>query len=254
MTATVAISLLAGCGIDDNYTGLGKGALPGDPLNPTVQKVECTNCTGGGGGGDRDIVLPSGDTSISVEDLTGKAYRFTSLKLSAPFKGETGDLLNGFFADAFKDNTLHILVHVVADDREAGTLELKVGPGEIDGEGYKFVGETSLVECALAGATFETEVPGLLQFPHEAFTPPFLPVSALKLSGVLADDGSGIKPGILDGAVKVTDAETIKIMGVAVKALLDMDGATPDIDTANSGTNDAYRFVGEFEAVEVSVE
>jgi hypothetical protein len=254
MAATAAISLLAGCGIDDNYTGLGKGALPGDPLNPTVQKVECTNCTGGGGGGGQDIVLPSGDTSISVEDLTGKAYRFTALELSAPFKGETGGLLNGFFADAFKDNTLHILVQVVADDREAGTLELKVGPGEIDGDGYKFAGETSLVECTLAGATFETVVPGLLQFPHEAFTPPFLPVSFLKLSGVLSDDGSSIKPGILDGALMQSDAETIKIMGVAVKALLDMDGATPDLDTDDDGTKDAYRFVGVFDAVEVTIQ
>lgn len=249
----LGLLLVAGCGIDDNYTGLGEGALPGDPLNPIEQTCTCTNCTGGGSTTVEDIQLPEGDTTLSVEDLTGMGYRFSELVLSAPFTDDTGDMLNDFFSDSFDNGTLNVLVKVTGDDREAGEVTLAVGPGLVEGTNYSFDGDASSLTCSLAGATFETTVSGVLQFPHEAFNPPYLPISFLRLSGVLSEDGTSIETGILEGALKVSDAENLTILGAPMVTFLENSSITPDYDSDENGSPDAYSFKGTFKAAMVTI-
>ena len=128
--------LFAACGIDETYTGMGEGALPGDPLHPSTNEAcntdcpacEC-NCTGGG---PADDVAVGDAGSIDVEDLTGTAWRIEEMIFTAPLTGLFGDELNGVIADEIAAGNINVILHVTEDDRESKTLGLAVGAAHRD--------------------------------------------------------------------------------------------------------------------------
>lgn len=250
VTVLLALSAIAwGCGLDESYTGLGEGALPGDPLrpNPTQVLVDC-GCQGGGP-----------DTSgadlgaLDVDDLTGTAYRFDSLALTAPLTGMIGDGVNDYFAQQIDDGLMHVLIRVDGDDRSGGSLDLAVGSGEAVEGAYRFTGEPSRLACSLSGRHFETLEPSSLTFPNDLLDPPELPIDFLRLSGWLTADGSSIEDGVLTGALTEEEASQIVILGSDFATFFDNMGIPMDLDTDGDGSNDAWQFVGSFTARRVDV-
>ena len=102
---------IVGCGLDESYTGLGDEALPGEPLNPIMQPVECT-------GVETTCTTDPGSNLPEPVSLTGKAFRFDSMELTAPITGELGKNINGFFEEQLAADELNVLLRVVMDDRE----------------------------------------------------------------------------------------------------------------------------------------
>ena len=253
--AAILVSLLVcpSCGVDETYTGLGEGALPGDPLRPTP--IACTtDCSSGttscADGGNTGADVDYG--TMEVDDLTGTAYRFDSLVITAPLTGVMGDSLNGYFADEISAGNLNVLLVVTADSRDTGALTMLVGPGEPDGDGYDFSDENSTLECTLQGRYFSTEVPAELIFPNDLLDPPELPIKQLQLSGWLLSDGRAIESGLLDGVLTEEDALNTHIMGMDFVTFLEGIDAFMDLDTDDDGTPDAWRFLMDFTTAEVS--
>jgi hypothetical protein len=238
------------CGIDDNYTGLGNGALPGDPLKPlpvsaSVDVVippcpEC-NCAPAD-------VMPD----IEVAALAGRGWRFDSLVLTAPLTGATADMLNGYFADAIASGEMNVLLFAASQDQAAGKLLLKVGAGKKDGDDFAFDGTPSDFACSLAGDALVTDEPSSLSFPNGYLDPPALPLKQLSLSATVAADGSALSDGKLDGALLMADAKKVVVLGMDLAAFLSTDFPA-DLDTDGDGKKDAWHFLGTFTAAEVAV-
>lgn len=248
--------LVSACGLDETYTGMGSGALPGDPLNPipveaTVDIQLDIQCVGPG---NSDVVEEPESTPMDLESLEGYAYRFTSLALSKPLSGTIGQGLNDFFAKEIGEGRLHVLLKAFADDREAGTLLFKIGAGGVSGSNYQYSGTPGDLMTDLYGGHFVTAEPSFLAFPNSLLTPPELPISNLELEGVIAADGSGISQGVLVGALTLEDAKGITLMGSTFDKLLESMKVNPDLDLDDDGTADAYSFKGTFEATAVTVE
>lgn len=245
------------CGLDETYTSMGQGALPGDPLKPIpvhaivdIQlDIQCM------GPGQQDVEPES--TPMNVENLEGYAWRFSELKLTKPLKGVLGDSVNKFFTDDIAANKFNVLLRAETDDRDARTLHFVVGPGTAgatDGE-YGFEGTPSELGCLLYGGRFETESPSFLAFatPAGVLDPPELPIRDLELSGVISPDGETIESGILVGVMTLEDAKKIKALGMPFDAVLEDSGVMPDLDLNTDGTMDAYGFKGTFAATKVTV-
>ena len=243
--------LVVACGIEEYYTGMGEGALPGEPLNPQAPAVNCNldvvcGCQGG-------VVVPAGDATqveitIDVADLSGFVYRFDSLALTAPLPDNLADQVNKFFADEIAAGTLNILFAVRADDRDARRLVADLGPGAASGEGHAFSETPSELVCGLAGAGFTTTAPATLAFPNDLLVPPRLPLREVELSGTFSSGAEAITGGALDAALTVGDAAEMRVIGVPFKDMLEGLGIYPDLDRDEDGTNDAWRFRGEFTA------
>ena len=250
--AVLAAGVLWGCGLDETHTGLGEGALPGDPLWPVDDQCEAVDC-----GCSPDARTSDADDidygQLAVEDLVGVGYRFDSLELTAPLTGVIGDGVNGYFAQNILNGLLNVLLLVSSDDRDSGELAMTVGAGDEAGEGYVFGSETSELLCTLRGRAFETDEPASLSFPADVFDPPELPISFLRLSGVIANDGSAIEGGVLTGALTEEDALEIMVFGSDFAAFMENMDIPMDMDTDGDGTNDAWRFVGSFTAAQVDV-
>ncbi len=238
--------VIAGCGVDENYTNLGDGALPGEPLNPIVQPVECT-------GVETTCRTEPGSNLPEPVSLTGKAFRFDTMELTAPITGELGKNINGFFEEQLAADELNVLLTVVTDDREFHTLDMEIGAGTAGDSGYQFDGETSPLFCSLSGPVFKTLQPSFLPFPNELFDPPELPVSRLKLSGTFAQDGSSISSGVLDGVLTGEDAAEVKLLGVDMVTQFETMKIDPDVDSNGDGELDGWRFVFSFTAVPIEV-
>ncbi len=229
---------LASCGLDEHYTGMGDKALPGDPLYPK----EKTTCTGGGGG------------TLSVSDLTGLAWRFDSFKLTKPT-----ELLNDLFLKPQIDaKTLNILLIADADDRTAGTLQLRIVAGDPAGDSYAPRGDGSSLPCTLTGAAFTSSAESSLQLPVDVLAPPLLPVRNLKLSGTFSSDAADISSGTLTGALLGTDAAATKMGDQSLGDMLTTMAATPpDLDLepagAPDGVKDSWTVTGTFTAAKVTV-
>ena len=253
--AAVLVSLLIcpTCEIDETYTGLGEGALPGDPLRPIP--IPCNADCGSGTASCPDMGNTGADVdygTLDVDDLTGTAYRFDSLVITAPLTGVMGDSLNGYFADEISAGNLNVLLVVTGDDRDSGALTMQVGPADADGNEYDFAGENSILECNLQGRYFSTVVPAELIFPNDLLNPPELPIKQLQLSGWLLSDGSAIETGFLDGVLTEEDALSHRIMGMDFVTFLEGIDAFMDLDTDDDGTPDAWRFLMDFTTTEVT--
>ncbi|MBM4352655.1 MAG: hypothetical protein FJ109_02500 [Deltaproteobacteria bacterium] len=251
------LGLLA-CGIDETYTGLGKGALPGDPLNPKGQKVECTgtsdctcncNCAGGpAADAIEDVPL------VEVADLSDRAYRFDSLVLNGPFTGEVLKLLNDYFASEVEKKGLNVLLDVLLDDRDTGELTLRIGAGEASGDSFAFQDDGSEVGCILEGDRFTTAKSAFLVFPNAALKPPELPIRELELSGRVAVDGSAIAEGKLVGALTVKEAAGITVLGLPLDKFLEQSDIPPDLDLDGDKTADAWEFEFEWTAQAATIQ
>ena len=248
-------ALAAGCGIDETYTGLGEGALPGDPLNPIDPVAECPDCPSCNcncGTGPVADVAPEVHGAMSVDDLAGFAWRFDSLAMTEPLTGDLGDGVNDYFSKEIEEGNLNVLLLVDKDDRETGELIMQIGAAEAKGAGYAFSADAGELVCNLAGQRFTTEEPSLLDFPNDLFTPPVLPIKHLKLTGILEADGSAIGEGELDGVLLEEDAKEITFMGQDFATFLETGmKIAKNADVDGDGTMDGWQFLFDFSAAQV---
>ena len=248
-TALVLVaSFLVACGLDETYTGMGEGALPGDPLN-SDDPIECPSCECNCTGGETPVDVDE----LDIEDLTGTAWRIEEMAFSAPLTGLFGDELNGVIAEEIEAGNINVILHVTGDDREAEILNLEVGAAVAASGQYSFSEDPAAMVCTLTGQLFTTDETGALTVPTDLMEPPMLPISALLLSGRIAADGTEITDGILDGILTGEDAAEIKI---ATKPLGDMLVALdvpPNIDMDDDGTPESWRFLGDFTATQVEL-
>lgn len=243
---------LAACGIDETYTGLGDGALPGDPLNPVEQPVACeVECECTGGGSPADVQVQPSD--VVVASLTGRAYRISELVLIGPFEGLVADTLNNYFVEEIAAGGLNVLFQVTTDDRESGALLFQLGAGEVSGDGYAFVDAGAPLNCVLQGDLFQSSEPSLLVLPNEALDPPTLPVNELDVSGIVSEDGAALTQGSLVGALTMEDGEKTKILSLPLATFLADAEIAPDLDLDKDGTMDGWAFEFTFVAQEASV-
>lgn len=241
----MAVCLLAGCGLDENYTGLGDEALPGEPLNPITQPVECT-------GVETSCTSDPGSNLPEPVDLTGLGYRFDSLELMGPLSGDLLQIANDKFAEQLAADELTVLLQVVTDDREFDTLDMEIGGGAPLQQGYEFQGVKSPLFCSLTGPVFKTLQASALTFPTDLVNPPELPISNLKLSGTFSQDGSALQSGVLDGVLTRDDAREVSLGG-PLDEMLEGSGIPADVDLDGDGEPDAWRFVFHFTAAPIEV-
>ncbi|MBN1946950.1 MAG: hypothetical protein JW797_14850 [Bradymonadales bacterium] len=245
--------LLSVCGIDEQYTGMGQSALPGDPLRPNTPVVivdcgPCPSCDAGTGDSQQ-----ADYGQMTADDLTSMGYRFDSLILTAPLTGFMGDSLNSYFSEQIGDGLLNVLIQVSEDNRTNGELGLVIGSGEASGESYSFSDETSELGCNLSGRYFHTIEPASLVFPNDLLDPPTLPIKFLHLSGWFEADGSAIAEGVLDGALTAEDAAQISIMGSDFVTFFNTMQIPMDLDTDEDGREDAWHFIGTYTATRVTL-
>lgn len=247
--AAIAVQFAA-CGIDETYTGLGDGALPGDPLKPVEQpatcEVEC-NCTGGS---PSDVLTPS---DVVVVDLEGRTYRVSELTLVGPFEGFIAEALNNYFLEQIEVDGLNVLFQVMSDDRESGALIFQLGAGEVAGDAYRFVDAGEELKCVLQGDLFQSVEPSKLVLPNDVLDPPTLPVNELAVSGLVSEDGTVLTEGSLVGALTMEDGQAIKIMTEPLAEFMTNAEIEPDLDLDDDGTMDAWAFEFTFSALEASV-
>lgn len=255
LAALFTLGLVPACGLDETYTGLGQGALPGDPLKPWPQAVVC-ECVGGGGCTTTDTATGEVDNgTLEVADLTGMGWRFDSLVETTPITGAFGDILNNYFRDNIANDSFNVLLLALADDRDAGTLELRVGAGVKGDDGYGMSEGAGTLACSLTGARFATTTPIQFDFPNAVLTPPVLPLQQVEVSGFLSPDAATLTEGRLVGALSEADAKLTKIANSMVMAdLLTKTVKAPmDVDLDGDGTKDAWRFVFTFTAAAANV-
>jgi len=239
-----------GCGIDEHYTSLGNKALPGEPLNPIQDDVVCVtqSCDCG------DVTVADADYgTLSVDDLTGYAWRFDTLVFTQPLTGSLAKGLNDALAKQIEEGTLNILMVGTLDDRPNGHIDFSLGSGVAVDGGYRFDGEPDTLGCALNGATFTTVLSSSLVVPNNMTDPAVLPINQLSLSGRLSSDALGIGSGVLEGLLTQADAQATKLAGADLATLLVGLGVNPDRDMDSDGTNDAWLFVGTFSAVSTTI-
>jgi len=255
LVSVLLVAGLASCGIDETYTGLGQGALPGDPLGQGEQPPVCTcepecncNCTGGpAADATEDVPL------VVVDDLSARSWRFDSVILLGPFTGDVLGLLNDYFAKEVENKGLNVLLDVLLDDRLTGELSVRIGAGEVSGDGFAFLDAGSEVGCVLKGDHFDTDKSAFLVFPNAALKPPELPIRELKLSGVVAIDGGSIAEGKLIGALTVEEAADITVLGLALDQFLEQSDIPPDLDLDGDKTPDAWEFEFDWTATSTSI-
>jgi hypothetical protein len=246
VVAVLAVQLTA-CGIDETYTGLGDGALPGDPLNPIEQPA--ANCTEAA---PSDVQVQPSD--VVVATLAGRSYRISELTLVGPFEGLIADTLNNYFVEQIELNGLNVLLQVTSDDRESGELVFQLGAGDATEGGYAFVDAGEELKCVLQGDLFQSSEPSKLVLPNDSLDPPTLPVKELDVSGLVSVDGSALTQGSLVGALIMADGEAIKILGVPLATFLVDSEIPPDLDLDEDGTMDGWSFEFTFSALAASVE
>ena len=250
-TFVTACLLVAGCGIEEYYTNMGDGALPGDPLNPEVPTVTCDNatceCECGGG-----TVTPT-CADPALDDMTGKAYRFDSIELGEPLVAAgVADMVNSMFLeDKVDSEELNVLLVVRTDDRDTGQLVMDIGAGEVSGDGYAFFdGSASETIGQICGTEIQTVERADLILPLDPLDPPELPLRNLAISGVVT--GSGITDGEMVGVLLKSDADATTVLSQSFSEFL--ADVPLDVDTDDDGTMDAWTFEGTFTAVEATVQ
>lgn len=239
--------VLAACGLDETYTGMGEGALPGDPLHPSTQE---------GGNCDEPTECPSCEVSLGTMDegeLGGLAFRFDSLSFTAPLSGMFGDELNNLLSSEIDEGELNILVFVEDHQVETGALSLHVGAGEAVNDEFGFLGDPGILAARLLGQVFVTEEPTSLVIPNEMLEPPELPIMDLRLLGIIEADATAIVEGVLIGVLTEEGAEEIKIAGQTLAAMLENLDIPKDLDLDHDGTADAWRFLGDFTATQIEL-
>ncbi|HQL56731.1 hypothetical protein KBB45_11295 [Myxococcota bacterium] len=243
MACLVVLGLFTACGIDEYYTNIGTGAVPGQPLFKGNQEdkepVECTcNCVGGGGG----------STSF-----TGKSWVMDTLVLGDPLVGFR-DLVNDVIKTEMEKGTLNVLLSVEDDDRETGVMTLLFGAGEKSESGYTFGDGASTVTATLAAASgafvFDEPVAKFaVTIPMEGSDPVSIPITNIILKGTISPDGGKISGGTLEGLLTVEDAkDTYVLIDTLYNILTNFEEVEPNNDMDGDSEMDSWVFTGSFTA------
>lgn len=244
----LTVGVLAfGCGLDDNWTGLGNGAIPGDPLYTAPESASCA-C---------DMSAEMGPDLAIVPELTGTLWRFDFMCLSSPLPQATLEMVNPVVRDQFEKDLITVLLACDLDDRAGGQLNFRLGPGLAQGSDYVFEGDGAVTAGAWDGETgkFTTSDPVPLAIAIDLGAEPLvLPIRDIQLVGVVSSDGGAIEAGSLMGALSLADAQELLLAG---KSLADyiQESDPPvalDVDLDQDGDPDAWNFGGCFTAVAVT--
>jgi hypothetical protein len=244
--ATLLLGSSVACGLDEHYTGMGQGALPGDPL------YKAPDVTVVGGCGLADVE----GAPLAVDSLVLRGYRFDTLSLSEPLPPALVGLVNQVVEEQLAGDLINILLLVQEDDRNAQTLSLGVVAGEPVDDGYRPVGDADVTSGTFTNGLFVMTESASLSISVDLGTEQLvLPVRNLLLSGMVSADGSDVSPGLLTGALTVDDAEDIIIVGTSLKDFLETQDPPkkPNLDLDQDGTMDAWAFEGCFTAKLVTV-
>lgn len=253
LVAPLIVLLAVGCGLEEDYTGLGERALrPPEQPTPVVCRCEC-GCSCQGGGGPADVGA-EGEGESPLPELDGVTFRFTSLELTDPLDATSAGVLNAQIKIDVDGEALNVLLAVRADDREQRTLQVDVGAGTPSGDGYAFSEAPSPLGGALGGVRFTTQEPAdEVRIPNALLTPPYMPLRRLTLAGELDDDAELISGGELRGALSVVDADGITLFGMNLRGVLEGAAGAPTEDLDGDGEPDAWGFVGSFAASRVAL-
>ncbi|OQC33034.1 MAG: hypothetical protein BWX66_02030 [Deltaproteobacteria bacterium ADurb.Bin058] len=243
MACLVVLGLFTACGIDEYYTNIGTGAVPGQPLFKGNQKdkepVECTcNCVGGGGG----------STSF-----TGKSWVMDTLVLGDPLV-DLKDMVNDVIKTEMGKGTLNVLLSVEDDDRETGILTLLFGAGEKSESDYSFGDGASTVDATLVAASgafaFNSPVAKFaVTIPMEEGDPISIPITNVVLKGTISPDGGKISGGTLEGLLTVEDAKNTTVLFDSLYNILrNLEHVEPDNDMDGDSEMDSWVFSGTFTA------
>lgn len=248
LAALVALTSLAwsGCGIDEYYTGMGQGALPGDPL----YRVPDVFVAGGCG------LAEANTAPVAVPSLVGQAFRFDSLALTKPLPDSLSAMVNPVIQDQMDTAIINVLLVVDRDDRNSQEMTFRLGAADPAGEAFRLTGTPASTDATMVDGRFDFTGRGEVVISVDLGTEKLLlPVKAVELSGLIAPDGSQIGPGILKGALTEADAETVEILGSSLKDFLTGTNPPilPDLDLDEDGTNDAWLFEGCFTATPVTL-
>ncbi len=252
--AAVLLTVAAGsCGLEHSYTGMGDGALPGDPnftSDECVGHVIC-ECVGGSPG-----EPPAEDCEeSSLPSLAGATFRFTALEIGRPLPELFEEPVNEFLADDLDSLQTNILLLVETDERETHELEGVLITGEPGGAPHRVAGVPSPISMRLCGVRLETTAGAELAIPvgEGVLEPAELPLTDINLSGEIVDDGGGIISGELAAVLTGEAAAAIRAMGQPLGALLENLQSPPDLDLDGDGEYDSWRASGSFEAFRVEI-
>jgi len=247
----VPVALLAccltGCGLVDDYpTGMGQGALPGDPLYPRPDPGPsgCVAPTDSGTATDAP--------DLAVADLSGLAWRFDTLALGRPLTEDLLPLVNQVVQDQVTQQQLNLLLAVDQDDREAHTLHARVGAATPSGQAWAFQGSPSAVLLDLQKSRFQSLEDSSLSISVALGTDTLtLPVQALRLFGTFSADAESLGEGRIQGAVTVEDAGKVSIpLYGTLQVLMETNEVPPDT-TVGPEKKPAWSFEATFTAVKV---
>ncbi len=271
-TGLAALLVLEATGCDEYYTGMGEKALM-LPADESIDRNQNGNNNSNGNGADSGT---ADSEDALTTDITGYGYKLDTLLVTAPLSGDNAAMLNEFFSESIRDNTMNILMQVIeigtedgdgesnkgreakaeadSDLKSANSMLLQTGSGEYkaDENRYATKGETSLIPCQLDGLTFTTTTPSDLPFNLSGLSTPLL-VEQLDINGTFASDGRQISTGSLVGILSVETAETVDMGGMSLKILLQLVNAAPDLDLDQDGTMDAWHFEGDYSAARVNM-
>jgi len=249
--AALALSAFAACGLDEHYTGMGTGALPGDKLYPVPDPGpgQCQQTT-------PDVV--TGDLpQIAVADLKGQAWRFDTLTLSKPLPASISDLVNPVIEDQLAQQLINVLVAIDKDDRTAGELNARLGTGPTpaDGTTYAFEGTPQQVVFTFENPAFASKADAKLSLSVAMGEDNLvLPIQSLRLKGQVTSDGQSIEAGVLTGAITEEDGAlvVIPVFGNLKDFLETQD--PPILPDTTVGDKPAWSFEGAFTAVAATVQ
>lgn len=240
--------VVTGCGLVDDYpTGMGQGALPGDPLYPKPDPGPsgCTVVPDPGGGDVPDL---------AVADLSGRAWRFDALALGKPLTEDLLPLVNQVVSDQVSQQQLNLVLTVDRDDRESGSLEARVGTVTASGSAWAFAETPSVLALSLQKTRFSSTGDSALRISVALGTDTLtLPIQALRLQGTFSEDASTIGEGSLSGAITVEDAESVAIpLYGTLKNLMETNEVPPD-RTVGPEKKPAWSFEATFSASKVDL-
>lgn len=249
--AMAALAMLAAvstisCGIDEYYTGMGQGALPGEPLYRVPDVFIASGCG----------LAEAATAPMTNADLVGTTFRFDSLALTKPLPESLSALVNPVVEEQIGTDIINVLLVVERDDRNAQEMTFRLGAGEPADGAYRLVGTPEPTEATMRDGRFDftgtAEVAISVDLGTEKL---LLPVKEVSLSAVIAPDGAMIGPGLLVGALTEADAEEVVILGMTLKEFLvgSDPPIQPDLDLDEDGTKDAWQFEGCFTAVPVTL-
>lgn len=234
------------CGLVDDYpTGLGQGALPGDPLYPKPDPGP-SGCAVPTDPGTSDV------PDLAVSDLSGMAWRFDALALGRPLTEDLLPLVNQVVADQVSQQQLNLLLAVDQDDREAGTLRGRVGTATPNQDAWAFQGTPSEVRLGLDRSRFQSTDESSLSISVAIGTDTLtLPIQALRLFGTFPSDATTIGDGRIQGAITVEDAAQVSIpLYGTLQVLMETNEVPPDT-TVGPDRKPAWSFEATFTAVKV---